>query len=324
MDLHDKFQGVKMNFLKNLFFLYNPVHMKYTQTQVRMSPEFTPRVIRNLIFLTVGLTLFSAFLEPFFFSIFGISGPQDWLSLSWYGLTHLMVWQPITYLFILPEGYNGITFNLLLTLAFQMYMLWIIGTLILNLVGSKSFVYFYFCVGILSGLLTVLIGPNYLSGQGPILLALFTVWMMTAPESELLLFLMFPVKVKWITVATLAGIFLIYLSKLDFVFMTFYLSGALIGYIYAAIAWGMSSPFAWTKKIDDRLHAIGDKWHIKKRQTEDSSKVINFKTGEPDMADDDRFVDVMLTKISKYGQNSLSWSERRRLDSISKKKASKK
>jgi membrane associated rhomboid family serine protease len=298
--------------------------MKYTQTQVRMSPESTPKVIRNLIFLTIGMTLLSAFLEPIFFTLLGTSGLQDWLSLSWYGITHFMLWQPITYLFILPEGYNGITFTLLLSLAFQMYMLWIIGTLILNIVGSRSFTAFYFCVGILSGLIAILVGHNFLSGQGPILLALFTVWMMISPESELLLFLMFPVKVKWLTVGTIAGIFLIYLSKLDFVYMTFYLSGALIGYVYAVMAWGMQSPFAWTKPIDNKLHAISNSWYIKKRQTEDSSKVINFKTGEPDMSDDDRFVDIMLTKISKYGQSSLSWSERRRLDSISKKKASKK
>ncbi len=298
--------------------------MKYTLTQTPMSPEFTPKVIRNLIFLTIGITLFSAFLEPIFFSLLGVSGPQDWFSLSWYGLTQWKFWQPITYLFVLPEGYQGITFSLLLSLAFQMYIVWIVGSIVQNLVGSKSFIYFYFGVGILSGLLTTLIGTNYLLGPGPVILALLTVWMMISPNLEILLLLMFPVKIKWLTVATLAGIFLIYLSKLDFVYMTFYLSGALIGYIYAAIAWGLSSPFAWTEKIDRYLNGFGTRMNLKKNQTIDSSKIINFKTGEPDMADDDRFVDVMLTKISKYGESSLSWSERRRLDSISKKKAQKK
>ena len=304
--------------------MYTLVHMKYTLSQSQMSPEFTPKVIRNLIFFTIGITLFSAFLEPFFFNVLGVSGPQDWFSLSWYGLTQWKFWQPITYLFVFPEGYQGITFSLLLSLAFQMYIVWIVGSFVQNLVGSKSFIYFYFGVGVLSGLLTTLIGTNYLLGPGPVILALLTVWMMISPNLEILLLLMLPVKIKWLTIGTLAGIFLIYLSKLDFVHMTFYLSGAVIGYIYAAIAWGLSSPFAWTEKIDRYLNGFGTRMNLKKNQTIDSSKIINFKTGEPDMADDDRFVDVMLTKISKYGEGSLSWTERRRLDSISKKKAQKK
>jgi membrane associated rhomboid family serine protease len=295
--------------------------MRYTETQVRLSPEFTPSVVRYLVFITLGTALFSAFVEPFFYNFFGFSGPQDWLGLSWYNFTSGLIWQPFTYFFVLSEGYQGISFSFLISLAFQSYLIWIIGTMVNNLVGSRPFLYFYMSVGFLSGILAAFIGPNYyLLGPGPIILALMTVWMMMSPDSEILLLLMFPVKVKWLTVGTLAAIFLVYLSKLDIVYMTFYLSGALFGYIYAVSAWEMESPFAWTSKIERRLHAIGKKWRVKKKQTEDSSKIINFKTGEPDMTDDDRFVDVMLTKISKFGESSLSWSERRRLDTISKKK----
>jgi membrane associated rhomboid family serine protease len=282
-------------------------------------------LIRKIKVITIGQNKLSDFVEPFFYSIFGISGPQDWLGLSWRSFSQGSIWQPLTYFFVFHQGYQGITFNLLIALVFQMYLIWIIGTMVLNLVGPKPFVYFYLIIGVLSGLAAAIVGPNtYLLGPGPIILALMTVWMMTSPDSEILLLLMFPIKVKWLTVGTLAGIFLVYLSQLDFVYMTFYLSGALFGYLYAATAWGMESPFAWTAKIEKRLHVLGNKWRLKKKQTEDSSKIINFKTGEPDITDDDRFVDVMLTKISKYGESSLSWSERRRLESISKKKAGKK
>jgi len=56
-----------------------------------------------------------------------------------------------------------------------------------------------------------------------------------------------------------------------------------------------------------------------KHKVEGKPNVIDMNTGKP-LDDDDAFVDAMLAKISKQGENSLSWSERRRLNLISERK----
>ncbi len=304
--------------------MYPHVYMSYTETQLSFRPEFTPRAVRNIIFATIIISLFAALIEPSFFQLFGFSGPQEWLSLSWdNGISNYFVWQPVSYLFVLPQGYNGISFNLLITLAFQMYIVWTVGTVIYNRIGSKEFIYLYFGTGILAGLAASFIAPNYIfSGPTPVILALFTIWMLTDPESEIFLMMTFPVKVKWLTVAILGGIFLIHISTLEVVYLFFYLLGPLAAYLIGTIAWGMESPFAATAKIDRFLNNLGKKSRLKRKQTAESAKILKFKSGEPQLQNDDRFIDAMLTKISKYGENSLTWSEKRRMEKISKFKSS--
>src|SRR5262245_14401940 len=117
-------------------------------------PDITPKAILNLILVTSIVAILVALTDPLFTQIFGIS-LQTWLSLSWQGLQRYFIWQPMTYLFLQPLAPSGITLFFLIGLAFNMYILWVMGSAILEAVGTKPFLRLYFFSGIGAGLLAL-------------------------------------------------------------------------------------------------------------------------------------------------------------------------
>jgi membrane associated rhomboid family serine protease len=274
------------------------------------------------------------------FDQFGLSpGPLQLFSLSWWGIDNLYLWQPLTFLFVQTYSSSGITFFSLITLFFLMYMLWTLGTAIYELVGKGSFLQFYFVCGIAAGISALLIMPitgkyAMLAGSTPAILALLTAWSMAYPDTEVLLFFLIPIKAKWIMSGLAGAILLITLSQWDIASFFLYLSAIIFGYVYACFGWGWHSPFPLTNSIDSALAALGlklrrynviPKWlNFNKNKTSSSSptaqeKVLDINTGAPP-SNDDIFIDNMLAKISKDGEHSLSWSERRRMQHISERK----
>jgi membrane associated rhomboid family serine protease len=295
-------------------------------------PGDTPKTIQYLIWVTCISSVLCALLNNFFLYYLGMNGPQQLFSLSWGGLSNWYIWQPLTYLFLQSSGSQGISIFFLIELLFNMYILWIMGTGILERVGANSFVRFYFVCGIITGIITLLFMPVYsqyavLAGSTPIILAIMFIWAMIHPESELLLFFILPVKAKWIIAGIIAGIFLINLSHLDFLTMTYYYIGILVGYFYAVCVWGLSSPFKITHPFDEKLASLGSgirqirsKKEEARNLVDNKAKIFDFFTGKAVM-DDDKFMDTMLEKISLYGEHSLTWSERNRMNRISDRKS---
>jgi len=302
------------------------------QTLPSFGPGFTPKTITWLILVTVIVSLLSAVTQTLMNQFGYYPGPQDIFSLSWWGFfTKGYIWQPITYLFVQGPIQNGITFSYLITLFFNMYLVWILGTHLVEIRGRGPFLRLYFISGILAGALSLLfihLTGKYavLAGAGPSVLALLTVWSMAFPETEIMLFFLIPMKAKWIIAGLFGAILLVTLTQGDFPDLVLYISAILFGYTYAAMAWGWPSPFEFTQPLDSRLAALGLRlrpylphWAMPKHKVEGKPNVIDMNTGKP-LDDDDAFVDAMLAKISKQGENSLSWSERRRLNLISERK----
>jgi membrane associated rhomboid family serine protease len=117
-------------------------------------------------------------------------------------VTHLFVWQLVTYMF-LHGGIGHILFNML--------ALWMFGSEIERTWGTDRFLKFYFACGIGAGICVVVI--NYLFGNPSIatigasgavyglLLASAVLW----PDRIILAFFFFPMKMKWF-VAIIGGI----------------------------------------------------------------------------------------------------------------------
>lgn len=312
--------------------------MSYS-TIPQFGPFRTPSTIKQLIIWTCIIALASAGIQSIFdqFNIF--PGPQNLLSLSWWGLRNFFLWQPITYLFVQSSSSYGITFFFLISLFFNMYLLWILGTAIYELVGKWAFLRFYFFCGIAAGLVSLMIMPvtgqySILAGATPALLAVMTAWSMAFPESEIMLFFLIPVKAKLIVAGLLGAIILVSLSHWDLPSLALYVCAILIGYAYAVIAWGWQSPFAITQRLDSTLSTIALRlrryttlphWLQRKKTLNNKpsapakSKVVDITTGKK-LSDDDIFVDEMLAKISKNGERALSWSERHRMKQISERK----
>lgn len=307
--------------------------MRYTTTSFQFGPEFTSPTIKNLIVYTCAISIVSSLINAVFTQLFGVSGPEDWLSLSWHGLTNYYIWQPFTSLFVHYSAGHGITFSSLITLLFQMYLLYIIGSQVLERVGRKPFLRLYLISGIIAGLASLIllrmIGHyDVLSGPSSALLAVFTVWALMYPEAELLLFFLIPVKAKWLITGMLGILLLISFSTLDFASFTMYFFGAVTGYLYGLIAWGLHMPYkgfanfeALVSKGSDKIRNLYMPKSKKEKRGEQmpKSKIYDISTGKP-MMDDDSFIDTMLEKISKHGRQSLTWEERKRMDEISEKK----
>jgi membrane associated rhomboid family serine protease len=304
--------------------------MSYTGLY-QWGPGLTPKVIRYLILWTSLITLISALMQSLFYQ-FSISiGPQEFLGLSWWGLKRWFLWQPITFLFIQTTSSYGISFFFLLTLIFNMYILWVMGSAVVDIVGTKSFLYLYFLSGIVAGLVSLLLMPvigqyGMLAGPFPAILAVIMVWTMFHPDLEILLFFLIPIKAKWLIAAIIGAILLVTISQWNFIDLIFYCTGIIFGYLYAVIAWEARSPFSFTHPFERWL----THWSLylkqslpKRKQTEKAppkqkEKIVAIKTGKT--IDDEAFVDAMLTKISKFGEKSLSWTERRRMQEISDRK----
>lgn len=304
--------------------------MNYT-TLSSWGPEKTPSTIRQLVILTSILAVLSAGAQSIFDQFGLFPGPQNFLSLSWWGINHWYIWQPLSFLFI-QDSPEGLSFFFFFTLLFNMYLLWTIGSTVFQLVGKGPFLRLYFIGGIAAGLLTLLsmkLTGQYemLTGMTAALLILFTVWSMAFPETEILLFFLVPVKIKWIVVGIVGALLLISLSHLDLSNFILYLSAVFIGYAYAVTVHSWYSPFPLTLKFDMWLSRtasfVRQKMPFPRRKPEDVKtpkvKVVDISSGRP-IEDDDAFVDAMLTKISKRGEESLTWSERKRLQEISKNK----
>lgn len=306
--------------------------MTYTSSS-GWGPGDTPKTIYRLVAATTVISIFCALMGALF-NYFGVRTPQELLSLSWNGLSHWYIWQPLSYLFVQPGGNYGITFGFLLSLFFNMYILWIMGSSTLDRVGKGAFLRFYFICGALTGLATLLLMPiigqyAVLAGTAPVILAILMVWTMLHPDSQILLFFIIPVQAKRLLPTILVLLLLINLSQLNFIELVFNFLGLFFGYLYATLVWGLESPYAFTSYTDRWLTDLGRKisnmssWFGKGRPLpEKKAEIIDFHTGKA-VLDDDLFMDAILEKISKFGEKSLTWSERNRMKQISKNKSRK-
>lgn len=299
--------------------------MNYTLSN--WGPERTPPAIKHLIIWTSFLAITSAFFQDLFNLIGIFPGPQDLFSLSWWGLHSGYFWEVLTFLFVQGPPGTGLTLQFFINLIFNMYILWVIGTQVVEIVGGWSFLSFYFITGIVSALLTLMLSSNIMiAGNSPVILALMAVWGMLYPESEVLLFFLIPIKAKWLISGLLGAVLLMSIGQGAFSYFLLYFLAICIGYLYATMVWGWSGPFSWMQPIDQFLYSISS-WirrHVsfrKKSGPQNPEKIIDINSKKP-LQDDEAFVDAMLEKISRRGEDSLSWGEKKRLQSISEKKGS--
>jgi membrane associated rhomboid family serine protease len=267
----------------------------------RFGPHHTPRPLKYLVLGTLLISLFAGATHRIFPHYFGWASPQQILSLSSWGIDHFFVWQFFSYLFVHPLV-EGLSFSFFLSLAFDCYLLWVIGASLIERKGLNHFFSLYFFSGILSGLLVALLqkvshSPLVFSGNGTSIYALLIAWMALFPRAEFLLFLAIPVRASWLILGILGLNLLIDLSSGDWIRVLGYGSAALLGYLYGLIFWRereASSFYARAKRYD-------------------------FKTGQA-ILNDEEFLEAMLTKIALKGKASLTWRERWRLRCISKKR----
>lgn len=296
----------------------------------RWGPESTPHPIARLIFITIVSCLAVSLVNNWIQSLFGVPGPESIFSFSYWGISHYMLWQPLTYLFVFKTG-SGISFNFLVNLTVEMYILWMMGTMVLERIGTKPFFQLYFLTGVGSALVTLLpmalFQPfAFISGPTAAILAVFTVWTMLYPEMVLLLFFILPVKAKWLYAGALGALCLIDLSQGSLLDLFHKFSAVFLAYSCAVIYWNLTTPFSFLIPFERQLCRLSMAFSRrfkrnapKEAPSKKKTTIIDITTGAP-VLDDDAFIDAMLSKISHSGENSLSWSERQRMNEIAEKK----
>lgn len=285
----------------------------------RFGPNRTQKALKYLLLWTLGTSLFAALFNNFFPQVLGWSSPYDWLSLSRWGISHYFFWQFLTYIFVHPFA-QGVSFSFLFSLAFNLYLIWIVGSALLEKRGIASFLSFYFLSGIFVGL--ILFGAQTLfgsqlpfSGNTAVLYSLLITWLILNPDAQILLLVGMPLRAKSLVLTILAANLLIDISTGDWQHAIAYLAGAIFGYLYPVAIWKIPSPFTSLRPLEKIL--------VGKRKAAMPSnaraKIYDFKTGQA-ILNDEEFLDAMLSKISLYGKKSLTWRERWRLRRISRRK----
>ena len=143
--------------------------------------------VRTLLFTTVGVWIFQLLAgllaQVHFDRLFGLV-PYDVTH-------HLFLWQGVTYLFL-----HGGFFHLLL----NMLALWMFGTELEWLWGTRRFLRFYFVTGVGAALCSTLVTPNStipIIGASGAIYGLLAAYGLLFPERILLLYFVIPIKAKY-------------------------------------------------------------------------------------------------------------------------------
>jgi len=251
----------------------------------------TNLAVRVLIIINIAVFVLINILRDFpWYSVFGLVPALIF--------SRLMLWQLVTYMFLHAGLWH---------LVLNMLMLWMFGSVIERSWGMARFLFYYFLTGIGAGLCSVLFAYNAeypVVGASGSIFGLLVAFAIMFPESVILLFFIFPMKMKHAAVV-LAGINMLGALSNPGAGIAYiaHLGGGLFGYVYLK---NEKLSFFFTRFSLLKLH--------KKWQTRKNAEIINRKQQV------NKSIDEILDKISAQGLNSLSKEERRILEQRSRGK----
>ena len=166
-----------------------------------------------------------------------------WISLVPWFVKQGYVWQFFTYMFVHVEFFH---------LFFNMYALFMFGTMLERAIGTKEFLLFYFLTGVLGGLASYLIyvatgmmNLAILGASGAVYAMLFLTSVMY-PQGRVLFFFFLPLKLPVAVILFMAiEIASQFLSSGDGVAHLVHLTSVAIAWIYCLLRFRVSPIKAW-------------------------------------------------------------------------------
>mgnify|MGYP001222206920 FL=1 len=214
-------------------------------------------------------------------------------SLSFFHSNEYRFWQIGTYLFVHADW---------LHIMFNMLALWLFGKDLELDWGKYDFLTLYFICGIGSGIITMFINTSPTIGASGAIYGILVAYGMLYPNRILLLYGIFPFKVKYIVLGFGLIAFLATLSSApSSTSHITHLSGMIIGIIYILFNFKFK-----TIKL----------WYVKKRIQAIQNKVGGIKN---DNASIKKQVDKILDKVNNEGWESLTINEEEFLTNASKR-----
>ncbi len=272
--------------------------------QFRMGGPITP-IVKKLMIINGSIFLFQQFM-----SIFLPGAIENMFGLHHSGVIHeFKLWQPFTYMF-LHGSWLHIIFNLI--------ALWMFAGELEKLWGSTTFLRYYFFSGLGAGLFITIMNfivynkfgssPITIGASGAIygiLLAYGVTW----PNREVLLYFVFPVKIKYLIIGFGIMEFFGTLSNAmgagGNISHIGHLGGLISGYLYLMRYKG-KRPGTSKKSSGSNVKVINEflKKERLKRKQQEIDKRIEAK----------KIIDLLLEKIAREGMSSLTPKERKQLE----------
>ena len=213
------------------------------------------------------------------------------IALNLSDIQHGYVWELFSYPFALP-GHLG--WEPLLFLGIDLWVLWTFGSAFIEKKGPLSFFGLFVGATLVAGLAALggmTLSPLTLAGPTPIIFAILAAWARSNPQATLFAFRAAPVVFGFLAIDLL-----IQFSRENWTHLFANASAVFFGFFYHQISFARKSP--------PIRHA----------------KIYDIRSGKP-VLDDDQFMDSMLSKISRYGESSLSPEEKKRMMGISERKS---
>ena len=265
--------------------------MNYRRSSFGFGGGLTP-VIKNLLIangvifiLSMNRSLYGSLLNQF--------------AIIPYEVFHsFKIWQVFTYMFF-HAGFMHIFFN--------MFMLWMFGTELEHIWGSKQFLKFYLICGIGAGLFILFLSPanSYTLGASGAVYGIMVAFAVLNPDRLIYIYFLFPVKVKYMVgFLMLISFFSTLGASSSNISHAGHLGGGLIGYIYL--------------KFGHKLPAL---WRSLQSQSTSKKKKSNLKytPGGGDKVEYyRRRIDEILDKINRVGYLNLTDEEKKILEEGSK------
>ena len=271
--------------------------MKYQYTSSGFSKSFRggsnslPAGVKLLLILNTVIFLMVEISDmqfELFYSNFGLVPAKVWSS--------LMIWQPITYLF-LHGGFIHLVFN--------MFVLWMFGKDLEHNWGFIPFLKYYFLCGIGSGIATSILGWNSFTpviGASGAVYGLLLAYGLTYPERLVYLYGIFPIKVKFMIIGMgIIAFFASMTSTNSTVSHITHISGMAVGLIYLQSRINFKHLKLWLLKR--KVHSL----NVKNTKHENLNYQLRKK------------VDKILEKLNTDGWEGLTDHEQKVLHKASKK-----
>src|SRR3990167_7312218 len=255
-------------------------------------PTPLPNLLKELLALTLAGSLFSHFLIPY-------------LSLAHVASGNFHLFQLITYPFIslLPSE--------LLSLLFNLYILWVFGISLIERMHALFFSILFFGATLTGGLFalaTMSFFPHslFFFGGTPVIYGLLTSWVMLNKETHILLFFTLPLKAANLLLLLIGFSLVMDLSSGDFTHLFASLGAILFSYFFTLLSCRAKSLFSFLSPFVNKILQLLEKAkHWRSKGETSHTKIYDIKSGKA-VLNDDEFMDAMLSRISLYGEGSLS------------------
>jgi len=218
---------------------------------------------------------------------------------------NFQIWRLVSYIFL-----HGSILHLLLNL----FVFWMFGGELEKLWGSKEFIKYISIGGIGAGILQLVFSFNSnipIIGASGVVFSLLLAYSMTFPEKKIYLYLVIPIKAKYLAILFgLLELLMIFTSSKGNIAHFAHLGGMLFGFIYLKL---IKKKYKDNNDLRDRIKRY--------KNNVDLHNIIPKKPN-PILFDNEtlkREVDRILQKININGKESLSGEELQVLHEASKR-----